>query len=125
MAQVEGSGTAPPTAKSPNPWVTIVRSIFGPKFEPRSITLSSTNYLREKLDAVDSDAEFPAAVDQTKQQIAGIGKIERRACETGSRAQNCGPENRIARPQQGGGDIVRVAYQGCGIGLLGRAVEKA
>ena len=40
IAQVEGSGTAPPKTKSPDPSVTIVRSMLGPKFDPKLKTAS-------------------------------------------------------------------------------------
>ena len=83
----------------------------------------------ENLDAVVDDGKFhrleaePAGeagqliVDQAKHQIAAVPEIERRATAISVaraaavggviRPQNSGPENRVARPQQGADDIAR------------------
>jgi hypothetical protein len=55
IAQVEGSGTAPPRAKTPLP--SIVRSI-GPEMKPRLIRLLSPAFLEGDVGAVDDDAKL-------------------------------------------------------------------
>ena len=78
--------------------------------------------LGENFDADGANGKFAGALDQAKKQIAPKTEIERRACLPAFLpvvgAQNRGPENLIARAQQGVGDVARAVDQRRGVGLV-------